>query len=165
MFTWMFPHVINFAHAALGGGIESAYYSGSYIMDLEQIKIENGEWVDPNKGSIGSTVSILTYKSRNGEPSMLGINMIGSSPGTYHLNIYAARENKIFAPGQRDQSNVFEHMFLKLNEFFINRIPPRPYEAILEQHRALVATNISRLSGNAVILDRLGGNDSIPYSE
>ena len=39
------------------------------------------------------------------------------------------------------------------------------YEAILEQHRAHVATAISRLTGNAVKLDLLGGDDALPYSE
>ena len=165
MFTWMFPHVINFAHAALGGGIDSAYFCGSYIMDLFEIKIENGEWVDPVKGSMGSAVSLLTYKPRNGEPPIIGMNQIGPSPGTYHINIYASGENRNFTAGKRDNRELFMHMFLALNDFYVNRKPPRPYEAILEQHRALVATNVSRLSGNAVRLDRLGGNDAIPYSE
>jgi hypothetical protein len=56
-------------------------------------------------------------------------------------------------------------MFVALHEFFVNRTIPRPYEAILEQHRALVAANNSRITGRAVRLDSLGGEDALPYSE
>ena len=165
LFTWMFPHVINFAHAALGGGIDSAYFCGDYIMDLNQIKIVNGNWVHPIRGSIGSALSVLTYKPRNGEPPIIGMNQIGACPGTYHISIYASGGNKIFSSGQRDNSPLFMHMFLALNDFYVTRKPPRPYEAILEQHRALVAVNVSRLSGKAVRLESLGGDDALPYSE
>lgn len=56
-------------------------------------------------------------------------------------------------------------MFIALHTFYSTGKPPRPYEAILEQHRALVATNVSRLSGQAVHLDRLGGSDSLPWHD
>jgi hypothetical protein len=56
-------------------------------------------------------------------------------------------------------------MFKALNAFYSDRVIPRPYDAILEEHRALAATDISRTSGRAVNLDSLGGSDKIPYSE
>ena len=166
-FTWMFPHVINFAHAALGGGIESAYFTGEYLMDMTrwidekrpQLNLES--WLTETK-SIGSALSVLTYKSRNGEPSMIGMCHIGVQPGSYHIDVYAAKENRLF---EAKTDRIFEHMFLTLHEFYVNRTVPRPYEAILEQHRALVATNRSRLTGRAVSLDSLGGDDALPYSE
>jgi hypothetical protein len=55
-------------------------------------------------------------------------------------------------------------MFETLHEFYVNRKIPRPYEAVLEQHRALVAANVSRMTGRAVRLDSLGGDDALPYS-
>ena len=57
------------------------------------------------------------------------------------------------------------NMFEKLHEFYEFRKIPRPYEAILEMHRILVAANVSRLTGRAVKLDSLGGKDSLPYSD
>ena len=56
-------------------------------------------------------------------------------------------------------------MFDKLNELYSFRKIPRPYEAILEQHRILVAANVSRLNGREVKLDTLGGEDALPYSD
>ena len=56
-------------------------------------------------------------------------------------------------------------MFFKINELYSFRQIPRPYEAILEQHRALVAANVSRQAGRAVQLDSLGGEDALPYSD
>ena len=56
-------------------------------------------------------------------------------------------------------------MFVRQNELFSLRKAPRSYEAILEQHRALVALNASRLTGRAVKLDSLGGHDALPYSD
>ena len=56
-------------------------------------------------------------------------------------------------------------MFAAMHDFYVNRTIPRPYEAILEQHRMLVATNRSRVTGRAVRLDSLGGDDALPYSE
>ena len=166
-FSWMFPHVINYAHAALGGGIDTAYFTGEYLMDM-------GRWIDDNRPqldlsswlterkAIGSALSVLTYKPRDGQPPIIGMNHIGVQPGTYHIDVYAAGENRLFEPGT---TTIFEHMFRAMHDFYVNRKPPRPYEAILEQHRALVATNLSRLTGRAVKLDSLGGGDSLPYSE
>jgi predicted dehydrogenase len=152
-FTWMFPHVLNYAHAAFGGGIESAYFTGAYNMDL-------GKWIDEQK-PFGTSLAILTWKSRDGQPGMIGMNHIGNYPGTFHINAYGVKENRTFTAGDK----LFSYMFQALNDFYSNRIVPRPYEAILEEHRALAATNMSRLSGRAVYLDSLGGDDAVPYSE
>jgi hypothetical protein len=152
-FTWMFPHVFNFAHAAFGGGIESAYFTGAYNLDL-------GKWIDENK-PFGPSLCILTWKSRDGEPGMIGINQIGNYPGTFHINAYGMKENKTFTAG----NNLMDYMFRTLHAFYAERKIPRPYEAILEEHRALVAANVSRLSGRAINLDSLGDSDAVPYSE
>lgn len=166
-FTWMFPHVINFAHAALGGGIESAYFTGEYLMDMgrwideKRPQLNLGSWLTETK-SIGSALSVLTYKPRNDEPVMIGMCHIGVEPGSYHIDVYAAKENRLF---EARTDRIFEYMFLTLHEFYVNRKVPRPYEAILEEHRALVATNRSRITGRAVSLDSLGGDDALPYSE
>jgi predicted dehydrogenase len=180
IFPWMFPHVINFAHAGLGGGIESAYFAGDYLIEI-------GKWVhlkqalmgtldltkfpegykpdyknaDEEKRPIGEAVSLLTYKSRNGQPPMIGYNHIGEDPATYHITAYGMGGSKTFTAGD----DLFYYMFTALHDFYAKRKVPRPYEAILEQHRALVATNVSRLSGKAVMLDSLGGDDAVPYSE
>lgn len=166
MFQWMFPHVINFAHAALGGGIESAYFSGDYVIELGDIQTDaKHRWIDPGR-PLGAAVSILSYKSRNGEPPIVGINHIGPGPGPYNIYIYGVEESRDFVVGERlDDPKIFLPMFLTLNDFFSTRKPPRPYEAILEQHRAHVATGISRLTGHAVRLDKLGGEDALPYSD
>ncbi len=164
-FTWMFPHVTNFAHAALGGGIDTAYFAGDYIIEMGDIRIENGRFVDPAR-PYGSAVSLLTYKPRDGQPPVVGMNHIGQSPGTYNIYVYAYDESKNFVcGGELNAPNIFEPMFLTLNDFYMNRRPPRPYDAILEQHRALVATNKSRLSGRAEKLDDLRGGDALPYHE
>ena len=155
-FTWHLPHVINFAHAALGGGIDTAYFTGDYVMSLD---VRSGK-----KRSIGAALSVLNYKSRNGEPPIIGMNHIGIQPGSYHIDVYCAKENRLFESGKTD-SSVMEHMFNALHDFYVKRIIPRPYDAILEQHRALVATNVSRLTGRAVKLESLGGEDALPYSE
>ena len=164
-FTWMFPHVINFANAALGGGIDTAYFAGDYIIEMGDIKVENGKFVDP-KRPYGSAVSLLTYKPRDGQPPIIGMNQIGQSPGTYNIYVYAYQESRNFVCGaELNAANIFECMFLTMNDFYVNRKPPRPYDAILEQHRALVATNASRLSGRAVKLDSLKGSDALPYDD
>ena len=152
-FTWMFPHVINYAHAAFGGGIDTAYFTGAYNMDL-------GKWIDEHK-PFGTSLCVLTWKSRDGQPGMIGMNTIGNYPGTFHINAYGVKENKTFTAGAK----LFEYMFNALHAFYVERKIPRPYEAILEEHRALAATDISRLTGRAVSLDSLGGSDTIPYSE
>jgi len=152
-FTWMFPHVFNYAHAAFGGGIESAYFTGTYNMDL-------GKWIDENK-PFGTSLCILTWKSRDGQPPMIGMNHIGNYPGAFHINAFAVGENRMFTAGPK----LFEYMFRTLHTFYSEREIPRPYEAILEEHRALAAANVSRLSGRAVSLDSLGGDDAVPYSE
>jgi len=152
-FTWMFPHVYNYAHAAFGGGIESAYFTGTYNMDL-------GKWIDEHK-PFGTSLGILTWKSRDGNPPMIGMNHIGNYPGPFHINAYAVGENRTFTAG----SKLFDYMFQTLHAFYYERKIPRPYEAILEEHRALAATNLSRLTGRAVLLDSLGGDDAVPYSE
>ncbi|MCE5251978.1 twin-arginine translocation signal domain-containing protein [bacterium] len=153
-FTWHFPHVINYAHAALGGGFESAYFAGDYVMELRSWTLD--------KKPIGSSLCVLTYKPREGQPPVIGMNHCGAQPGGYHIDVYCMQENKLF---QADNKTLFDHMFTALHEFFVSRTVPRPYEAILEQHRALVAANVSRLTGKAVSLDSLGGEDALPYSE
>ncbi len=155
-FTWHFPHVINYAHAALGGGIESAYFTGDFVMSLEARQ----DRVRP----MGSALIVLTYKPRNGEPPIIGMNHVGIHPGSYHIDIYTVKENKVFEAGTTD-SAVMHYMFTALHDFYTTRKPPRPYEAILEQHRALVAANVSRLTGRAVKLANLGGDDALPWSE
>jgi hypothetical protein len=62
-------------------------------------------------------------------------------------------------------TSVMYYMFFALYSFFTERKPPRPYEAILEQHRALVAANVSRLTGRPVKLDSLGGDDALPWND
>jgi len=153
-FTWHFPHVINYAHAALGGGIESAYFAGDYVMDLRKWTLD--------RQPLGSSLCVLTYKPRDGEPPIIGMNHCGAQPGGYHIDVYAHQENRLF---EADTKTLFDHMFFALHDFFVNRKPPRPYEAILEQHRALVALNRSRITGRAAKLDSLGGNDAVPYSD
>ena len=64
-----------------------------------------------------------------------------------------------------DTKKQYTHLQLALNKFYIERTPPTPYDLILEKHRALAATNASRLSGQAVRLDSLGGDDEVPYCE
>jgi hypothetical protein len=155
-FTWHFPHVINYAHAALGGGIDTAYFTGDYVMSLEERQ--------DNIRPMGTSLCVFTYKPKDGQPPMVGMNHIGSYPGSYHIDIFAARENKLFAAGMTDTS-VMYYMFFALYSFFTERKLPRPYEAILEQHRALVAANVSRLAGRPVKLDSLGGDDSLPWNE
>jgi hypothetical protein len=151
-FTWHFPHVINYAHAGLGGGIDSAYFTGDFVLDL-------GKWIDEKK-PLGCSLCVLTYKPRDGQPPMIGMNHIGNYPGTYHVNVFGVGENKVFQASDK----LFDYMFAALHEFYANRVIPRPYEAILEEQRALVAANVSRLSGREVKLDSLGGNDALPYS-
>lgn len=155
-FTWHMPHVINYAHAALGGGIDTAYFTGDYIISLE----ERHDRVRP----MGAALCVFTYKPRNGQPPIIGMNHIGIHPGSYHIDVYTVKENRLFEAGVTD-SSVMEYMFFALNDFYTKRKPPRPYEAILEQHRALVAANVSRLTGRAVKLASLGGDDALPYSE
>jgi len=153
-FTWMFPHVFNYAHAAFGGGIDTAWFTGDYNMDL-------GKWID-DRLPFGCSLAILTWKSKNGAPPMIGMNHIGNYPGTFHINVYGAKENKLFTC---DSGTLFDHMFRALHDFYAERKIPRPYEAILEEHRALAATNLARLSGRPVKLDSLGGDDEVPYCE
>jgi hypothetical protein len=164
-FDWMFPHVINFSNAALGGGVDSAFFSGDFVLELGDFKQVGDKFVDP-KRVYGSAVSLLTYKQKNGQPPVVGMNMIGGAPGSYHITVYCNEETKQFVVGEKlNAPNIFEPMFLTLNDFYINRKPPRPYDAILEQHRALVATNVSRMTGKAVKLDSLTGKDSLPWSD
>ncbi|MBT4482111.1 MAG: twin-arginine translocation signal domain-containing protein [Candidatus Latescibacteria bacterium] len=152
-FTWHLPHVINYAHAALGGGIESVYFTGHFGIDMRKWRIE--------KQKIGSTLCVLTYKPRNGEPPIIGMCHIGNYPGKFHIDVYTAKENKDFPL----TGNWSQNMFYKINELYSFRTIPRPYEAILEQHRVLVAANVSRKTGRAVKLDSLGGEDTLPYSD
>ncbi len=152
-FTWMFPHVFNYAHAAFGGGIESAYFTGTYNMDL-------GKWID-ERLPFGTSLCILTWEPRNGEPPMIGMNHIGNYPSRFHIDAFGVKENRYFEAGPK----LFEYMAVTLHDFYVTGAPPRPYEAILEQHRALAAANVSRLTGRAVRLDSLGGSDAVPYSE
>ena len=76
-------------------------------------------------------------------------------------NVHEVEENRNFPL----KGNWSLNMFVRQNELFSLRKAPRPYEAILEQHRALVALNVSRLTGRAVKLDSLGGHDALPYSD
>ena len=155
-FTWHFPHVINYVHAALGGGVESAYFTGDYVMSLEARQ----DRVRP----MGSALIVLKYKPRNSQPPIIGMNHIGIHPGSYHIDIYTVKENKLFEAGMTDTA-VMKHMFNALYEFYAHRKQPRPYEALLEQHSVLVAANVSRLTGREVRLNELGGDDSLPWSE
>ena len=152
-FTWHFPHVINYAHAALGGGIDTAYFTGDFVMDLHSWTMD--------KKVLGASLGVLTYKPRSGQPPIIGMNHLGMHPGGYHIDVYAAKENRNFPL----KGNWSLNMFIRQNELFSLRKAPRPYEAILEQHRALVALNVSRLTGRAVKLDSLGGHDALPYSD
>lgn len=170
-FPWMFPHTINFAHAALGGGIDSAYFSGDFVMDWGDFKEltdaagKNPRFIDPNR-VYGSAVSLLTYKSSDGQPPVIGMNHIGGAPGSYHITVYTQEESKQFVAGEHlNAANIFEPMFLTLNDFYMHGKPPRPYDAILEQHRALVATAVSRETGRAVKLDSLKPTDAVPYTD
>ncbi len=170
-FPWMFPHTLNFAHAALGGGMESAYFTGDFVMDWGDFKVvtdsegRNPKFLDP-KRPYGHAVSLLTYESVNGQPSMIGMNHVGGAPGSYHITVYGQEESRQFVAGEHlNAPNIFEPMFLTLNDFYMNHRIPRPYAAILEQHRALVATAKSRETGRAVRLDSLKKNDAVPYTE
>ena len=153
-FTWHMPHVINYAHAALGGGIDTAYFAGDFMMDLRP-------WTMDGK-PVGSSLIVLNYKPRNGEPPIIGMNHCGAQPGGYHVDVYCAKEHKLF---ECDIPTLFDQMFYALHNFFSKREIPRPYDAILEQHRALVAANVSRLTGKAIKLDSLDGHDALPWSE
>ncbi|MHB9028950.1 MAG: Gfo/Idh/MocA family oxidoreductase, partial [Candidatus Latescibacterota bacterium] len=180
IFPWMFPHVINFAHAGLGGGIESAYFTGDFIMNpgtwvhirealmntLDLTKFPKGYRPDYKKAGaearpIGASFSLLTYKPRDGQPPMLGMHIVGEHPAPYHIDLYTMSGKRTFTAGD----NLFYYMFKALHDFYADRKPPRPYEAILEQHRALVATNMSRLTGRTIRLDSLGGSDSLPWDD
>ncbi|MCE5251979.1 Gfo/Idh/MocA family oxidoreductase [bacterium] len=152
-FTWHFPHVINYAHAALGGGIDSVYFTGHFGIDMRTWRIE--------KEQIGASLCVLTYKPREGQPPMIGMCHIGNYKGQFHIDVYGAQENRDFTLQGKWDMNMFD----KLNDLYSFRKVPRPYEAILEQHRTLVAANVSRLRGCAVTLDSLGGEDALPYSE
>lgn len=152
-FTWHFPHVINYAHAALGGGIDSAYFTGHFGMDMRKWRVEGNK--------VGAALSVLTYKPRNGNPPIIGMCHIGNYKGNFHIDIYGAKENRDFILTGDWGAN----MFYALNDLYSYRIVPRPYEAILEQHRALVATNASRMRGAAVKLDSLAGEDAMPYTD
>jgi len=180
IFPWMFPHVINFAHAGLGGGIDSAWFTGDFVMNpgewvhirealmntLDLTKFPKGYKPDykkagPEARPIGASFSLLTYAPRNGEPPILGMNIVGAHPAPYHIDVYGMGAKRTFTAG----ANLFYYMFSTLHDFYAERKPPRPYEAILEQHRALVATNISRIEGRPVTLASLGGGDSLPWSD
>jgi len=154
-FTWHFPHVINYAHAALGGGVDTVYFTGHFGIDLRKWRVD--------KEKIGASLCVLTMKPRDGQPPVIGMCHCGNYPTErgYHIDVYAAKENRNFILEGNWNLNMFE----KLNEFYSFGKIPRPYEAILEMHRILVAANVSRLNGRAVKLDSLGGKDSLPYSD
>ncbi len=170
-FPWMFPHTLNFAHAALGGGIDSAFFTGDFVMDWGDFKTvtdsegKNPRFFDP-KRPYGAAVSLLTYKPREGQHPIIGMNQVGGAPGSYHITVYAEQETKTFVAGEGlNAPNIFEPMFLTLNDFYVNHRIPRPYEAILEQHRALVATAKSHQTGKAIRLDELKKTDAVPYTD
>ncbi len=154
-FTWHFPHVVNYAHAALGGGIESAWFTGNFEIDMRRHRVD--------KTPIGTSLIVLTYAPRNGEPPAIGMCHIGTYPteNGYHIHVYGAKEDRNFVLKGNWDLNMFE----KLNDFYSFRKIPRPYEAILEMHRVLVAANVSRLTGNTVKLASLGGEDALPWSD
>jgi hypothetical protein len=154
-FTWHFPHVINYAHSALGGGIESAWFTGNFEIDLRRHRVD--------KVPIGASLIVLTYHPRNSQPPVIGMCHIGTWPteNSYHIHVYAAKEDRNFVLRGDWNMNMFE----KLNDFYSFRKIPRPYEAILEMHRALIAANVSRLTGNTVKLSSLGGEDALPWSD
>ena len=152
-FTWHLPHVINYAHAGLGGGIDFVYFAGDYEIDLRQFRNE--------KKPTGDTLCVLTYKPRDGQPPIIGMCHVNNYPGQFHVNVYAVKENRNFILQGKWDMNMFD----KLNDLYSFGKIPRPYEAILEQHRALVAANVSRLTGRAVKLDSLGGDDALPYTD
>jgi hypothetical protein len=154
-FTWHFPHVINYAHSALGGGIESAWFTGNFEIDMRRHRVD--------KIPIGTSLIVLTFTPRDGEPPIVGMCHIGTYPteNSYHIHVYGAKEDRNFVLKGNWDLNMFE----KLNDFYSFRKIPRPYEAILEMHRILVAANVSRLTGSAVKLSLLGGQDALPYSE
>ncbi|MBN1292833.1 MAG: Gfo/Idh/MocA family oxidoreductase [Candidatus Latescibacteria bacterium] len=154
-FTWHFPHVLNYAHAALGGGIKSVYFTGHFGIDMRKWRVE--------KEPVGTSLCVLTYTSREGQPPIIGMCHIGTYPteNGFHVDVYAAKENRNFVLKGKWDMNMFD----KLNEFYSFGKVPRPYEAILEMHRTLVAANVSRLRGCAVNLDSLGGQDALPYSD
>ena len=154
-FTWHFPHVINYAHAGLGGGVDSVYFTGHFGIDMRKWRNE--------KEKIGAALCVLTMKPRDGQPPVIGMCHAGNYPTErgYHVDVYAAQENRNFVL----KGNWNMSMFEKLNDFYSFGIIPRPYEAILEMHRTLVAANVSRLTGRAVKLSSLGGQDALPYSD
>ena len=151
-FTWHLPHVINYAHAGLGGGIDSVYFTGHFGIDMRKWRVE--------KEKAGATLCVLTYKPRNVEPPIIGMCHVGNYPGKFHVDVYGVKENRNFELSGNWSMNMFD----KLNDLFSHGKAPRPYDAILEMHRVLVAANVSRLSGRAVKLDELGGEDALPYS-
>jgi len=152
-FSWHFPHVINYAHAALGGGIESVYFTGHFGIDMRKWRVE--------KEQVGASLAVLTYKRRSGQPPIMGMCHIGTYRGQFHIDLYTAKENRDFTLKGDWGTNMFD----KLNEFYSRGVIPRPYEAMLEMHRTLVAANVSRLRGGTVALDTLGGKDSLPYTD
>jgi len=152
-FTWHFPHVFNYAHAALGGGVDTVYFTGHFGIDMRKWRVEN----EP----AGASLAVLTYKSRNSEPPIIGMCHIGNYRGQFHIDVYGAKENRDFTLS----GNWGNNMFHKINMLYSYGEIPRPYEAILEQHRMLTAANMSRIRGRAVALSELGGKDSIPYSD
>jgi len=152
-FTWHFPHVINYAHAALGGGIDSVYFTGHFGIDMRKWRIEGRK--------VGAGLAVITYKPRDGQPPIIGMCHIGNYKGQFHIDVYAAKENRDFTLKGDWGMNMFD----RLNEFYSFGKIPRPYEAILEMHRTLVAANASRLRGAAVKLESLGGEDALPYSD
>jgi len=154
-FTWHFPHVVKYAHAALGGGIDSAWFTGNYEIDLRRHRVD--------KVPIGASLIVLTYKPRGSEPPIIGMCHIGTYPTerSYHIHVYTTGGDQNFIL----KGNWDLNMFGKLHEFYAERKIPRPYEAILEMHRILVAANISRLNGNSVQLSSLGGTDELPYTD
>ena len=81
--------------------------------------------------------------------------------GQFHIDIYGAKENRDFVLS----GDWGDNMFYRLNDLYSYRIVPRPYEAILEQHRALVAVNASRIRGASVRLSELNGEDALPYTD
>jgi len=152
-FTWHFPHVVNYTHAALGGGIDTAYFTGHFGIDMRKWRVEQEE--------IGASVCVLTHKPRDGHPPAIGMCHVGNYKGQFHIHVYCVKGHKDFELSGAWSDNMFD----KINDLYSNRIAPRPYEAILEMHRTLAAANMSRITGRAVAVDSLGGQDAVPYSD
>lgn len=147
------PRIVCSQLVEENGGVDSVYFTGHFGIDMRKWRLE--------KQLVGTSLCVLTYKPRNSNPPIIGMCHIGNYPGQFHIDVYGAKENRDFVLSGNWSLNMFD----KINELYSFRKVPRPYEAILEQHRILVAANVSRLNSREVRLDSLGGEDALPYSD